>query len=755
MLSFASLSVKPAVLTLFEDHVLAVHSHSIRRALKAILLALLPGLEEESSEEFERTLNVLAAFKEAVGRDGQENEHDTFPSGHQYFWQCLFSTSITSSSRRSGVLAYLARNLPRLSSTIDLGDLKSQVNGYSQNKNKSEMLKFSPDVEAVVSPDPGLLIRCFYAGLRDDQLLIQRGFLDLLVTHLPLHSPVFTKHKVVSGDLRMLVLAATSVVARRDMSLNRRLWSWFLGPDSSTESIDGHSTPMRSPGSDVTLTPSREGAATQTQYFEHYGLQPLVQSIEGIIAMKSDNATERARPLRICLSLMDRWEIGGLVIPQIFFHAVHSVWRYETLAPSPESYAEVLRSANVFFDGVESGLIWTELFKIIDRALGPNDNNDISDNELLNIVLFVTNKFNLREEEMLIVHMPLTCVILVLRIQVYIQRSQVSHKSDYMEIAHTALRITSRLVDLIPVRAFKADAVLDGVETFPPKKSEIDLKDIEILSKAEYFYTHNQGNVDLASPPFAPEHLGTLLLQRAINLMTDVIQNNTKMAFKETSMAILDTLIRKVLSDEKTVLDLKHFHFSLLGNSAETPPRELRFSAIAAKVSTIEILCTAPQISARSWMPERLMLQLIPNLIARIWPALSPSRPKHNVEAVRCLWRLQSICPDKQLIESTLTSLMISDRPRHDGPITDIESARRIGTLWTHSLMTSMAAAQGRRSSRIQSKQDSTKSQTVIEHELSLLERPLLLLLDVLEDTKSHVFPFVISWLQNLPNLDA
>ena len=48
-LSFASLTVRGPFLNLLESHFLQVEPRSLRPALKAIILALLPGLEEETS----------------------------------------------------------------------------------------------------------------------------------------------------------------------------------------------------------------------------------------------------------------------------------------------------------------------------------------------------------------------------------------------------------------------------------------------------------------------------------------------------------------------------------------------------------------------------------------------------------------------------------------------------------------------------------------------------------------------------------
>ena len=93
-------------------------------------------------------------------------------------------------------------------------------------------------------------------------------------------------------------------------------------------------------------------------------------------------------------------------------------------------------------------------------------------------------------------------------------------------------------------------------------------------------------------------------------------------------------------------------------------------------------------------------------------------------------------------------------RQNEDSTITDSEGAQRFATLWAHSPLTSLTA-QSRRSSIVQAKNNLTEPELVGQHGLSILERPLLLLLDVLEDRRSSLFLFVTSWLQSLPSLDT
>ena len=730
---------------MFEKHILKVDSRSLRPAFKAIILSLLPCLEEESSDECERALGFLDKLKETLLIDGQEYDSEQRSSSQQYFWQSLFLASITTSSRRPGALAYLTRNLPRLGPSPNFEDPSTRINGQFIRERRISQL--SPEAEAVTSPDPGLLIRCFCAGLRDNQLLVQRGFLDLLVTHMPLHCAIFSR-QVVFEDLVILVAAASSVVARRDMSLNRRLWSWFLGPEPQPEATSV---------SKVSPTPSSQGDDNldlQSAYFRRYGQKPLVSSITRMLGSGATNSSERARPLRICTSLMDRWEIGGLVVPQVFIPAIRSVWLYQDTALSRESYEEVLRSAKVFFDGVESNLIWTEIHKIIAMSFNKKDYNPNRSHNLLELVLFMTTKFNLQEEEMLAVHIPITCLVLLLRVQLYMQEVYLLKDDKSMRVAHLGLRIVSRLLDLIPDGAFIAEPT--GYEMTAEDKQCVNLNDHQLLARTENFYAEDRGNDELTSQPFSNHYLGSLMLSKAIRLIGGALQSWLTATCFETMLAILDTVIRKVPSSNMAAPDLTEIYARLSKPAQSSSASESirQFPAIALKISILEIICTAPTLKPEVWVPKDLLYQLIPTLITALWHDLSPSQPMYNVEAVRCVWRLQSISPDQYLVESTLASLLSASMGSDNQRVDKMEGARRFATLWTHSPLAT-TRAQSRRSSIAQVEKTPIRQEFKSQWELSALERPLMLLLDALEETNSELFLFVASWLQSLPNLNV
>ncbi|KAI7515527.1 hypothetical protein KC317_g23763, partial [Hortaea werneckii] len=84
--SFASLSVRPALYPLFEEHILALPSLDLRPALKSLLLALLPAIEEETSEDFDRAFGNVDLLERKFTHYGSDG----------YFWQCFFLCVITS-----------------------------------------------------------------------------------------------------------------------------------------------------------------------------------------------------------------------------------------------------------------------------------------------------------------------------------------------------------------------------------------------------------------------------------------------------------------------------------------------------------------------------------------------------------------------------------------------------------------------------------------------------------------------------------
>lgn len=718
VLSFASLTVRSPFLILLRQHILSLPAPTLRPACKAIILTLLPGLEDEGSEDFDTTYKLINDFRNAL-RAGAELEDS-------YFWQCFFLATINSPSRRLGSLAYLVRELPKLGSgTTSTNDVPPEAAIAS-----SKML---------TTPEPGLLVRCFAAGLRDEQILIQRGFLDLLVTHLPLHASVFTS-MITQPDLELLMRAASSVVARRDMSLNRRLWSWLLGPEPLPSADDR----PNSSGTDKGIT------AARTEYFEKHGLKPLTNSILALINADPRDVAERARPFRICLSLMDRWEIGGLVVPLVFLPAIRSVKRYQVEeGVEKKEFQEVLRSASVFFNGVESGLIWSEINSLIFAALEDDTTAPIgAEHQIsrkmasLELVRFIINHFNISEEEMLAVHIPLTSLGIICTVNTLAGTEEEDDEDDPKEqspIPAAAISLALELIDHIPaaVLAPRSGSQRRGAAE-PGEKGALDDGSVVIRLKA--FYTQHQGDLTLSPPPVSSSDAAELFLQKATRIFSHSLsatftgygegeyfhysQEQQSWVAKNAQLLIL--LLEKTSSTPTTTTS------SPPASKALATEINSLFDVLQSRLPWGKIMLNQRlPFSAASAMNDVVvalypryiyyeqLYALTPLLVQQFWERLDPRDVRYHVEAVRCIWKLHyALCNNAadggdQDVEGCISSLMQqADSQNQDGT----DTVGLFAILWLHSL-------------------GEDKDKSVF---LPLLKQPLFLVLDLLSTSNSN-----------------
>lgn len=606
-LSFGSLSVRPLFLLLIRDHVLRLPPPALRPALKAILLSLLPGLEDESTEDFETTLAIVSEARIIFAREGSEG----------FFWQSLFLVTITSPNRRSGAFVYLARHLPKIHYHADGNAVQQTENGAEEDP-----------LNLILSPEPGLLIRCFAAGLLDEQILVQRNFLDLLVTHLPIGALTESK-RVIVKDIEILVSAAVSVVLRRDMSLNKRLWSWFQGPETPDQ-IDNGLDPV-SPEELKTSTQIVNGNSATGHtgsYFRQYSLAPLTQSLMHKINKEATIATERARPYRIALSLMDKWEVGGPVVAATFIPLMKSLQSFHTAAATEEAYAEVFRSANVFFDGVESNLIWTQLYRLYEQ------------NEW-DLIEFVISRFNLDEEEMLVIHLPLFAILLCGKLATNDDNLDVPSRRPQIQ------RILVIVLNLIPERAYE-DRDVDM------SKADSDV-DISVVKSIQVFYSTQDFGGHASKPPFSRRILTQVSIQTAANTYLQYL------AWKATSTLDFTQAFAMLISKAPSVMILENCGLLLevqerVQSSAE---HGLRWSHLSS--SSVTSVLVALSVNDNAHLISRSRIEtFVPHLTARFWELLAPSTPQYHVDAVQHIVSLHGISQQSRTVESTIVSLITS-----------------------------------------------------------------------------------------------
>ncbi|KAJ3357346.1 hypothetical protein GGF32_001088 [Allomyces javanicus] len=175
--AFAPMSVKPALLTLVEKYFVTL-GHLVLPVLSGLLMALLPGLEEEDNEFFEPTLAIIDKVQHSI---------DTERFYHS-LWTCVLTAA---PARRTG-LTYLTKR------------------------------------QAMIRGSPPLVVKALAVCFHDRSQLVQRSALDLLLARYPLHR---VSAECNDDDLRFLTNEVLKVALHRDMSLNRRLYAWVQGEE--------------------------------------------------------------------------------------------------------------------------------------------------------------------------------------------------------------------------------------------------------------------------------------------------------------------------------------------------------------------------------------------------------------------------------------------------------------------------------------------------------------------------------------------
>ncbi|RAK97414.1 cellular morphogenesis regulator DopA [Aspergillus ibericus CBS 121593] len=725
-LTFASLTVRPLFLSLMETHICSLEPWAIRPALKAIILALLPGLEEETSDDFDPTMRLVNKFRDIASKmetykEGTEASH----SGH-YFWQCLFLASITSPSRRAGVLAYLNRYLPKLGIT-DRRPSKGDVNDAPDLPHD-----ISVAADSVILPEPGLLIRCFATGLADEQVLVQRNFLDLLVTHLPLSSPIL-QSRITREDLQRLIIAAVGVVSRRDMSLNRRLWSWLLGPEPSN---DRPSFEVRNSMSENAHQPDPDAQEiSQSEYFSRFGLTSLVNGLLGMIEQDTEVPSEKTRPFRISLSLMDRWEVGGYIVPEVFLPIMRSVQAFESKAPKSQ-FEEVFRSASSFFDGVESGVIFSELLYLVDWK--PQDLASGDEKLLRNLELahFILENFNVREEDMVLAHVPLLTLSTIIKMsELSPEKNPKLSDNQLHRVANGLSKVMNSLTGLLTERAFlmKSDSLKDS--------SGSDAAGSDILRRIHAFYEQSKNSLDPQPLPFVPKPLGELIVRNAYEQAIEALDGHGDATQMHERISLLIIMLKKL---PKTRLLRDRRLYLALCKRVRTEQAQTSTASFSA-VSSIASAMTSMYFihSPGYYISYEDVSDLIPALVGRLWQFLSPLNPKFHVEAVRSLWHLHSVSWSDHLVEAAIASLMVDV----SGGYRQVSSAEQAGqyfVLWSHSHHGTY---------ELPPKHSHDFPQTGISYQSSMLERPLFIVLDLLNQGVSEASQTVHRWLEDLSSI--
>ncbi|KAK9402120.1 protein dopey-2 [Crotalus adamanteus] len=426
LLGVAALSVKPVLLDLYENYFLPLHK-SLLPSLQAFLIGLLPGLEE-GSEFYDRTDALLVKLSLVIGKE--------------VFYSALWASVLVSPSVRLPASLFVVSHINRA------------IPGKQQNY--------------MMGTDPNLTIQAICLSMLDSNVLVQRNTLEVVLFFFPLYSSLDQNESAIPlsrSDVVHLLSAAVQTLLRRDMSLNRRLYSWLLGYD-----IKGSASVP-----DLSIKASLEDYACS--FFEKYSKELLVEGLIEILHQKfSESDLEEQhhaylKPFRILISLLDKPEIGPLVIADLFLEVIRAFYRYckETLGSDLKlSYSqtgnvftsaikenknasEIVKTANMLITSLNTDFLWDYMTSCTEDCLSNKNKstqtqlltNSATVSELCTLIVFLLDVIPLElysEVQSLYLPQMLSCMV-----QSLLENMEVLSLSELTYVFRTCFKVLSKV----------------------------------------------------------------------------------------------------------------------------------------------------------------------------------------------------------------------------------------------------------------------------------------------------------------------
>ncbi|CAF0867652.1 unnamed protein product [Adineta ricciae] len=360
LLPAAALPVKPVLLNLYETYILPL-DEALNPILTGFFLGLFPALEE-GADYHDRIYALL---------DNLSNRIDKF-----YYYTCIWSAIHLVASARHSALTFI-------------------LNHFDKRKSMEDQLYLmGSSVETMVSA----VCTC----LQDrDQPLVQRSILDFLLVCLPMHNKQLTKI-----DMMKIITVTLQIVLKRDMSLNRRIYAWFLGTEQSP--ADSTSKQHQQQQNNDIHASSTSLAVTNdpfdsSSYFIQYTQELLIQSILHALEIISSNTMllVKSKPttpnenktliatiaesmpstwtltnlIRVLTILVDKPDVGPNILESVLMSYLSIVYQQVYLPAKQLTTAniqqentrpETLNTLNVLLDTFQPYFIWEFLTKIFD-----------------------------------------------------------------------------------------------------------------------------------------------------------------------------------------------------------------------------------------------------------------------------------------------------------------------------------------------------------------------------------------------------
>lgn len=647
----ANTSTRPVVLALLEDFYLPL-ADELKPMTRAFLLAVLPGLEEEGAENFDRTLKLLDGLKRSVA--------------DELFWRCLWAAIITNPGVRQASINFLVKRPP-------------------------------PANTATSPADINLIPRAFSALLTSSDLLIVRGGLDLLLEHLPLHSSRW--NSIPWPEKVRLTRSATGVVLRRELSLNRRLWTWLGG----------------SPSDHAKLASSKKDydgdeEKQEVRYLQTYGLDVLNESLLSdmlaappIAADHDDDQDSesanlmatRQRPFRIYLALLDKWSVGSTLTSVLALDCIRAIQlQVRSAIPRKPSKASTHRSeveakdflltASMLFDAIDKDIFCKQVLSAIAQELGTQKDTQQQQQQQqkrasdhtskltlppTELLAFTLDHFTFKDDVSRNIHLP----NLFAAIASMLQKAIVSDSSA--QSCQRAIHNCQTLLPLVPKPVFQVPQVAQAL-TSPTGQN--DQGNFEGLVLAFYHASPLQRlPIDFQQSVI----LDSLLDTCTAASLAAIAKRHGAMT---TSLLNLCALLLDTISKSRTANTAQqHLQFDSRQWSSHLATRLENASAFSECDAIITALVAGAKCSALSQPINLKETAVAGNIYHRLIDFLQPSTSPYHARAVDLFWQADAQLAPSGYLQTFLCQGILASDDIDCSPFR--RAIEAFGAIWRHS----------------------------------------------------------------------
>ncbi|CAA7265849.1 unnamed protein product [Cyclocybe aegerita] len=584
---YAATSVKPTLLNIYDTHYIPLQA-DLRPIMKSFILALLPGLEEETGEFFDKVLSLLDRLSGAVSIS--------------FFFQNIWLVMLTTPSARGTSLNFLGRRLPRLNADEDISD--------------------------VVGKDIGLMIRAFAAALEDENLLVRRAALDILLQSVRANS--HTLRKAHQNDRAILMRAATGVVLRRDLSLNRRLYTWLLGADEKSEN--------------------------QVAYLKENSLELLSSTLKSEMFSPSGEYAE-SRPFKILISLLDKWEIGAPLTEVLVYDSFKAVM--DLVQHPVESGEDLTMTASTLYEAVEPQLLWKHLLSAIFKDM----TGDATEAEATRLIRFILKSFS-QDEEVQTIHLPVVFSAIIDLMAVEIQTDPSKASSDRFR---EAMVLLDDMVQYIPHSGLLQRPGASTSSDDYQRPYDFACLFFKIPAKSTLTTFSPQPAIPLAS---CFEQLASMSIIYARGLSGEPQRGRTLREAFCRILNLVDRLVGRLVAPISLAWHPKEWLDSMLSTLNHTT---ITFTTVDRVISLAIALHRNQYLDTKLDIHERVTVY---RLVTALLKYLGPECTPYHVRAVNLIWSIQSSTTRSHL-ESILSQSLTSPESRKA-----YEAYEAFGVLW-------------------------------------------------------------------------